>query len=300
MTTEQPHICPNCDQEFDENYSYCPHCGQKNHKQRIKLRHFASDFLSANFNFDSKVFLTLKLLLFKPAFLTKEFFIGRQTKYIPPVRLYLFISLAYFFVLALTFPSVNDLIDIDSNDNTIDSNFNAQETSVKIDSTSFSFNYAEAKDSLENDTNMSGFSQYIYSKMELLDTNVGMARFFKNIKKYISTGMFLLLPFVAFILSMLFYKKKLYIEHLLFIIQLQSVIFIIGTLFNLVEFIYAPEWFLILEVFILIFISFLWFKNYYELSIKKTIWKLSLFYIGHAILFIFYFILILFVSILFI
>ena len=300
MTTEQPHICPNCDQEFDKNHSYCPHCGQKNHKQRIKLKHFVSDYLSANFNFDSKVFLTLKLLLFKPAFLTKEFFKGRQTKYIPPVRLYLFISLAYFFVLALTFPSINDLIDDNSNDSAIDSNYKAQEMNLNIDSTGFSINYTEAEDSLENDTNESVFSQYITSKMKLMDTKVGMARFFENIKKYISTGMFLLLPFVAFILSMLFYKKKFYIEHLLFVVQLQSVIFIIGILFNLIEFIYDPDWFLLLKFFILVFISFLWFKNYYELSIKKTIWKLSLFYIGHSILFIIYFVLILFTSILFI
>jgi len=300
MTTKQPHICPNCDKEFDNDFAYCPHCGQKNNERRIKLRHFISDYLSANFNFDSKVFITLKLLLFRPGFLTTAFFKGQQTKYIPPVRLYLFISLAYFFILALSFPSTNDFVDYNSKDTTIDSSNTSQETSLKIDSSGLSLNYSEEEDSLENDTNMSVFDQYMSSKIELMETKVGLARFIDNIKRYISTGMFLLLPFVALILSLLFYKKKFYVEHLLFIVHLQSVIFIIGTFFNLVEFIYDPDWFLILELFILIFISFLWFKNYYELSIKKTIWKLLLFYIGHAILFIIYFLLILFASILFI
>ncbi|RUA23983.1 MAG: hypothetical protein DSY76_08570, partial [Bacteroidetes bacterium] len=63
MEENKKHICPNCDKEFDKDFAYCPHCGQKNSKQRIGLRDFISDYLSANFNFDSKILLTLKLLL---------------------------------------------------------------------------------------------------------------------------------------------------------------------------------------------------------------------------------------------
>ncbi len=294
--SEQQQICPNCDKEFNKEFAYCPHCGQKNSKLRIGLKHFISDYLSANFNLDSKILLTLKLLLFKPAFLTKEYLKGRQTKYIPPVRLYLVISLVYFFILALSMPSTNQLIKDDLKESADTTNV-LQNSSISNDSSSFNLSFSNET---EEDSNMSlNIAQsFVKGKAELLNTKTGKVQFFENLKKYISTGMFILLPFIALIFTLLFFRKKYYMENLLFVVHLQSLILFIAIFFNLLDFVYDANWPLVVELLLFVAITFLWMKNFYETSTWTTIWKQTLFYIGYSILFILYIISIFIASIL--
>ena len=51
------------------------------------------------FSFDSRASRTLWPLITRPAFLTKEYFAGRRVHYVPPLRLYLFISIVFFISL---------------------------------------------------------------------------------------------------------------------------------------------------------------------------------------------------------
>lgn len=283
---EQQQICPNCDKEFNKEFAYCPHCGQKNSRLRIGFKHFISDYLSANFNLDSKILLTLKLLLFKPAFLTKEFLKGRQTKYIPPVRLYLVISLAYFFILALNLPSTNQLIK-DNQGEPADTTKVTQGSSISDDSSFFNLNFSNESEE-DSDTSLNIAQSFIKEKAELLKTKTGEVQFFENMKKYISTGMFILLPFIALIFTLLFFRKKYYIENLLFVVHLQSVILFIAIFFNLLDLVYDANWPLVVELLLFVVITFLWMKNFYETSTWTTIWKQTLFYMGYSILFILY------------
>ena len=45
---------------------------------------------------DSRLWRTIAALLFKPGFLTREFLDGRRARYLPPVRLYLVLSVLFF------------------------------------------------------------------------------------------------------------------------------------------------------------------------------------------------------------
>ena len=45
---------------------------------------------------DSRLWRTLAALLFKPGHLTREFLAGRRARYLPPVRLYLVLSVLFF------------------------------------------------------------------------------------------------------------------------------------------------------------------------------------------------------------
>ena len=54
------------------------------------------------FELDSRLFLTLKSLLFKPGHLSSEFSRNRRAAYMSPVRLYLFISFVFFLVLSIS------------------------------------------------------------------------------------------------------------------------------------------------------------------------------------------------------
>ena len=100
--TRQP-TCANCHYAFvpGEPDGFCPRCGQQNHAPDLKFGHVVEEFLEGVFHFDGKVFRTAGLLLFKPGELTKRFLAGHRAPYVPPIRLYVFISFVFFLVLSL-------------------------------------------------------------------------------------------------------------------------------------------------------------------------------------------------------
>jgi hypothetical protein len=64
--------------------------------------HMVTHFFYDMTHFDSSFFTTVKDLLFKPGFLSKEYMIGRRVSYLHPVRMYVFTS-AIFFLLFFSF-----------------------------------------------------------------------------------------------------------------------------------------------------------------------------------------------------
>ena len=99
---KQP-VCANCHYDFPagEPDEFCPRCGQQNHEVNIGFGHIVEEFLEGVFHFDGKVFRTAGLLLFKPGQLTKRFLEGHRMPYVPPIRLYVFISFVFFALLSL-------------------------------------------------------------------------------------------------------------------------------------------------------------------------------------------------------
>ena len=60
------------------------------------------EFFREMFELDSRLFRTLKSLLFKPGHLSSEFSRNRRAAYMSPVRLYLFTSFLFFLVLSIS------------------------------------------------------------------------------------------------------------------------------------------------------------------------------------------------------
>ncbi len=92
--------CLNCGKRID-NSNYCHHCGQRNTDKRISVKEFLHDFLKDYFTFDSKFFRSIFPLLFKPGHLTNEYITGWRVNFILPLRLYLFTTFIFFFVIAI-------------------------------------------------------------------------------------------------------------------------------------------------------------------------------------------------------
>ncbi len=80
---------------------FCHYCGQPDKNLMrffpVLLRELMEDFL----DFDSRFMRTMKPLLFKPGKLTRDYLDGRRFRYTPPLRLYIFSSIACFFMVAL-------------------------------------------------------------------------------------------------------------------------------------------------------------------------------------------------------
>lgn len=80
---------------------YCHYCGQPD---KNLLRFFPvllRELLADSLNFDSRFIRTMKPLLFHPGKLTRDYLDGRRFRYTPPLRLYIFASMAFFLIAAM-------------------------------------------------------------------------------------------------------------------------------------------------------------------------------------------------------
>jgi hypothetical protein len=77
---------------------YCHNCGQENIEPKESLWHLILHFFNDLTHFDGKFFSSLKDLLFKPGYLSKEYIKGRRASYLNPIRMYLFTSFTFFLV----------------------------------------------------------------------------------------------------------------------------------------------------------------------------------------------------------
>ena len=94
-------LCENCGAPLTGKY--CSACGQRHFDHPVHhFGHFVSEVLEDVTHADSRLWRTLIALLFRPGFLTREFLEGRRVRYLPPVRLYLVLSVLFFLIVALT------------------------------------------------------------------------------------------------------------------------------------------------------------------------------------------------------
>jgi hypothetical protein len=81
---------------------YCAICGQPINTHRRSLGHLLHEFFKDIVSFDSRILRTARALLFQPGELPQAFREGRTQRYMPAVRLYLFVSLLFFLFLSVT------------------------------------------------------------------------------------------------------------------------------------------------------------------------------------------------------
>ncbi len=94
-------LCLNCLQPLQEGDKYCGACGQRDEPPLPRFSQMVTDFLGDYFSFDAKLWRSVGPLLYKPGYLTKAFWSGKHMRYIPPLRMFLFLSVV--FVLLLNF-----------------------------------------------------------------------------------------------------------------------------------------------------------------------------------------------------
>ena len=92
--------CPNCGSYRPDRF--CSHCGQNDRDYMRGLWSVVYEFFREMFELDSRLFRTLKSLLFRPGHLSREFSRNRRAAYMSPVRLYLFTSFLFFLVLSIS------------------------------------------------------------------------------------------------------------------------------------------------------------------------------------------------------
>src|SRR6188474_54544 len=98
LSQPTPH-CPNCGAPRAERF--CAACGQNSRSYLRATREIVGDVLSEVFDLDSRLGRTLRFLVLRPGYLSREFASERRASYVSPVRLYIVVSLVFFGVLSL-------------------------------------------------------------------------------------------------------------------------------------------------------------------------------------------------------
>ena len=101
--------CLNCYLPLEKSDNFCPNCGQKNSTKKLSFGDFFVEFFSGLFNYDSRFQRTLRVLLFRPGKISKDYVNGKRMRYANPFRFYLSASIIFFLIAGISdkFEGVN-------------------------------------------------------------------------------------------------------------------------------------------------------------------------------------------------
>ena len=275
--------CPNCLTKLQIDSKFCRHCGQEQTNLHIGFWELVKDFFSNNFNFDARLLVTLRHLLVNPGFLAIEFAAGRRAAYVPPVRLYLFISFVYFLVLGL---DLGELFNPPSKSIEATPNTEISTDSVSTAESDTNFVYLKGI----NEGSGAGLDLAVdrgdlkyYPMMEHLvsqgakllnDPDSHESELWQLFYRSLSIAMFVLMPFFALLLWLFAGRPRpYYIDTLIFSIHFHAFAFIVFTISNLLA-IFIDTFWLDLLVFLMFFVYLtVGLKGLNQLSLSRAIRK---------------------------
>lgn len=252
-------FCLNCGRKLLKEDNFCANCGQKNQDNYVSAYRLLADFFTNYFSLDSRFGRSFRPFFTKPGFVTEEFIQGRRVRYANPVRWYLVFSVLHFFFLSFVYEQ-NESLEVDkgSGDNdannfsflqpnewdslTIEEHLAAALQTVPHPDSTYNVPY-DAIGRLEEFTDLT--KDQIYDTLQLhrgtLSQRILGSQMIKfgrlepkdinrEIIQNLSIIAFFLLPVYAFILKVFFWRKGLYIKHLIHSLHIHSFLWILLTI----------------------------------------------------------------------
>ena len=205
-------VCANCGASVAAKF--CGNCGQRLEHSAHSVWHFTQEATEDLTHADSRLWATLYALLFKPGFLTQEFFAGRRARYLPPLRLYLVLSVLFFLIASAG--AGQNVAVVDAQD--INPNESAQQRADRICSPDYQ---GEAHALIER-----LLGKNCHKVVEDSGRSLGEA-FLHNLPH----AMFLFLPVLALaMLALYWHPRHYYVEHLLFFVHNHAFVFLLISL----------------------------------------------------------------------
>lgn len=249
-----PNECLNCGTPLSGRY--CSFCGQRATTRLISLWQLIRDALGDLLDVDSRIWRSLSALIRRPGQLTADYLSGRRARYLPPFRLYLLLSLT-FFVVAFFDPSfgLSNLIQqtepaqvnatkasgtqsgltvsLDlGGDNEESGRVVPTGTVTEVDCKRFRLDPEDAED--EDLIRYFPPERTIALCERLIRDN--FRGLLQELVSRLPMAMFVFLPALALILKLLYpLSRRYYVEHLLFILNFQSLGFLVSTLVTLTQ-----------------------------------------------------------------
>lgn len=261
--------CLNCGNDLKATDQFCSNCGQRTQGSKVPLREFIGDFFQDYFTVDSKFFRSIFLLLIKPGRLTLRFNSGKRKSYIAPLRMYLFTSFIYFFLLSLSikqeagnFGFPNDGVDeqkvqiLDSlmettGDTLVLADLRNRVTALNSGMEESQAIHIESEDSPGED----GLGGFLALQAEKANNDI--QSFIRALLRVASISLFFLLPLFAMVLWAFHAKRQsFYVPHLVHALHLHTFGFAVLSIYLLISFWVEAETFVILPI--ILFIYFVW------------------------------------------
>ena len=207
------HTCLNCGSP--DIGKFCPDCGQRNRAPVRSIGHFLAEAFEALTHVDSRLWRTIWGLIARPGFLTREYIIGRQVRYLPPVQLYLFLSLLLFLVARSVESDTPVMLDVrPAGTAQLSGAERAERICPQID-------YGGPFASQIRPRLIAGCQK------SAMDGGAALQdAFLRNVPR----ALFLLLPLLALVMQLLYWRPRhFYVEHLLLLIHNHSAAFVAIT-----------------------------------------------------------------------
>ena len=224
--------CRNCTAPLTGQY--CWRCGQRADSRLISLRRLVGELLGDLFELDSRIWRSVLPLLSRPGFLTNEYLAGRQVRYVPPFRLYVVLSLAFFFFTAFDEGSLATLNEVDR-----------QALEAELSGELAAAGVVEAEPGLsvsglcEAEMNVNLFGRRVDQALLADRCRAVMAdprAFAAAMLDNLPLALFLALPVLALAAQVLYLGSgRYYVEHLLFFTHFHSFCFLLGLLLLAVD-----------------------------------------------------------------
>ncbi|PKV67350.1 DUF3667 domain-containing protein [Pontibacter ramchanderi] len=285
--------CPNCGYTFEEVNNYCPNCGQENHDLNVPVKHLVEEFFESTLHYDTKFLRTLKYLITRPGYLTEKFNLGQRASFVPPFRLYVFISI-FFFTTVAVFASKNFVVSdsAGASERLKTTDPEAAARILQADSlarTRIGFTFGDTAVVASSDTTDLIINEEVDSKFRSFLKNEEQSR--QRLLKNISFMMFVLMPFFGFILY-LFYRsqRRNYVEHLMFSVHFHTFVFLLIMFAILLEVIFptisTEGWVFLISTAYLFFALRYVYKESYLLTAVRLIPIGFVYLLSLAILFV--------------
>jgi hypothetical protein len=240
-------LCENCGAEV--TLRYCGACGQRLEPPVHTLWHFTHVAAEDLTHADSRLWRTLGALLFRPGFLTAEFLAGRRARYLPPLRLYLVVSVAFFLVAAAFRPPAQAVVFDDETPSRsrvvpldqLDSELARAPAAAAPGGKAQAGGTGEVRGSAvcENINYSGPWQSSIAPRLPEICRRIHadngrslMEAFLHNVPR----AMFVFLPLLAGIMMLLYWRPRhYYVEHLLFYVHNHANVFLVFGVLLLLE-----------------------------------------------------------------
>jgi hypothetical protein len=254
---------------------YCSECGQDYAELKKPFKDLVKDVFDL-INLDERIFRSIGPFLLKPGFLSGEYLKGRRKKYISPFRLFLLMSLIFFFLAQATskrYASNSDedwvQIKTDTSDVVI------TDDSLAIELLSNDSIFGVRVDSLASRKSMRKADRNRHIRESAVQALTNKNLFIQGFFETISYSLFLLMPIFALLLKLLFIRRRVfYIEHLIFSIHMHAFALLVLSIMILLSRITGENNEFISVMLILIPVYFTGgMKRFYQQSYLKIILK---------------------------